>query len=616
MSKILVALSVACAVLSSRSFAAGENETKPAAALAVWETGNVSGAAGDVDKWTPIPRDKTAEKFNGDAVFTNGKLTVMLRHGAEAVELYSPQPGAFIGRAKLVLTTQDGSPAPTLDHAALVDNSKGAICVEGFYKTVDGASVSAKFRLKKGDIVLEIEPGTTAAALRIGTDSRFAVLPDLFADDMVINPRKITPDTIDIPSENFLLNMMGQGDVILVSVFENKQQDAKLTLAGEGEQRHISGSEIPFGAPKVGAKDGDTGNKIWLAVLEGPQVWHATEVKKTDAGKVVPLDWKMPMAATWRVDFTRPNDLTDSWVMLLQEKPGGEYIKPSWLGSGDGKLDVSRKRWNTVLGTFIYPAWSDAEQKGFLQPLKSEALSFIGPVLVYPIARQKQTPREAFTVMDVVRASLGVGPCEYILDLEGQKGSYKGRATCNTRDTLAGIYKKNEQKGKRAEVDKILDEALVFCTHIRGRIDRYMEFARKMHAYLAEQKKAHPEQSAFIDEMDKLTGEIDARYERRREKIRTLEYVAKLNEEFRKNVLDDTSETALQKAQKYGKELVEVGDNQDELSSECRWAVKALRQRAGLALAMDPKAASIASEIRARTQEALRNPANHEGAQH
>ena len=28
--------------------------------------------------------------------------------------------------------------------------------------------------------------------------------------------------------------------------------------------------------------------------------------------------------------------------------------------------------------------------------------------------------------------------------------------------------------------------------------------------------------------------------------------------------------------------LVEVGDNQDELSGECRWVVKALRQRAGI----------------------------------
>ena len=39
---------------------------------------------------------------------------------------------------------------------------------------------------------------------------------------------------------------------------------------------------------------------------------------------------------------------------------------------------------------------------------------------------------------------------------------------------------------------------------------------------------------------------------------------------------------ALEKCKKYGHDLVEVGDNQDELSSECRWVVKTLRQRAGI----------------------------------
>jgi hypothetical protein len=61
---------------------------------------------------------------------------------------------------------------------------------------------------------------------------------------------------------------------------------------------------------------------------------------------------------------------------------------------------------------------------------------------------------------------------------------------------------------------------------------------------------------------------------------------------------------------------VEIGDNQDELSGECRWAVKVLRQRAAILVAADPRVAPITSEIRARTREALRNPAEHEGARH
>ena len=93
-------------------------------------------------------------------------------------------------------------------------------------------------------------------------------------------------------------------------------------------------------------------------------------------------------------------------------------------------------------------------------------------------------------------------------------------------------------------------------------------------------------------------------------------HVARMNEDFRKEVLDDDGPDALKRCQAYARALVEIGDNQDELVGECRWVVKALRQRAGILIALDPRVAPIASEIRARTQEALRNPANHEGARH
>ena len=72
----------------------------------------------------------------------------------------------------------------------------------------------------------------------------------------------------------------------------------------------------------------------------------------------------------------------------------------------------------------------------------------------------------------------------------------------------------------------------------------------------------------------------------------------------------------MQRCRAYTQALVVIGDNQDELSGECRWVVKTLRQRAGILLALDPRVAPLALEIRARTQEVLRNPASHEGARH
>jgi hypothetical protein len=388
-------------------------------------------------------------------------------------------------------------------------------------------------------------------------------------------------------------------------VFENRQQDVKVTLSGAGARRIVTGSEIAF-----------EGKKIWVALLDAPKIWHAHALEPADAGKVVPLGWTMPFPAQWRVDFNRSNDLTDSWEMLLQEQKNGKYTKPSWLGSDEEQIDSNRNRWNTVLGEYPYPCWSDADRRGYLQPLKSDVLQLRGPVVVYPINRVVQTPLDMYTVVDVMRNTLGVGPCQHILDVEGQKSEYKGMATCDVRDTLTPIYEKNNQKVRRADIERTLDAGLTFVKHIRGRITRYVEFGHKIRQYLALQKESHPELAELIAEMDSLTREIDKRVANRADTIKTPEHVALMNADFRKQVLDNHGPDALPRCKAYAEALVEIGGSQDELVGECRWVVKTLRQRAGILIALDPRVAPIASEIRARTQQALRNPTNHEGARH
>jgi hypothetical protein len=236
------------------------------------------------------------------------------------------------------------------------------------------------------------------------------------------------------------------------------------------------------------------------------------------------------------------------------------------------------------------------------------------PVHFYPLNRVAETPADVFTVVDFARSCLGAGPCEYILDLESQKDQYKGRATCGVRDILTRIYSNHQQKAKHDDVEKCLKDGLTFVTHIRSRITAYLEFLSKMKEYLADQRKAHPELQTPLSELEKTLREMDARVAERKEKIQTPAVVAEMNDEFRKDVLDYEGPDALDRCKKYARALVEIGGNQDELVAECRAVVKTLRQRAGILMATDARLSGIAGEIRARTQEVLRNPAWHEGA--
>ena len=94
-----------------------------------------------------------------------------------------------------------------------------------------------------------------------------------------------------------------------------------------------------------------------------------------------------------------------------------------------------------MLGAFQFPCWIDNDRQGYLQPLEAprnkksdEWPAFVGPAIIYPLDRLQaapfQTPLEKLTVVDLVRMTLGVGPCQFILDLEGQKRNSRGVATC------------------------------------------------------------------------------------------------------------------------------------------------------------------------------------------
>jgi hypothetical protein len=535
---------------------------------------------------------ETPAAFKGDATLSNGRISLVIPKGGSGAELR-------VGTATRAVLHLSG--VAQIDHVAVAEFGKGGATLE-----IGNAKVRAKLKVKKGDVTVEVQPGEGAEKLRVDCPSRFIVLPDFFADDIVIDARKLPPASVEIPSENFVLQLAGKGEAIVMSVFENKEQDVRLSLNGAGNDRVATGSEIEFGK----------GRKIWVSVLEAPQIWHVREIEAADAGKTLPLDWKMPFPAAWRCDLTRANDLADSWEMLLQKDKDGDYTKPSWMGGGPERMPPTRKRWTTVLGSFFYPVWSDADRNGFIAPLKHDKVAFKGPAVIYPVNRVNETPLDAFTVIDLVRNTLGAGPCEYLLDLEGNRSTNRGRATCSSRDILTGIYKEGQQKAKRAEVEKVLQDDLLFVTFIRSRITKYVEAAAKIREYLAEQKRAHPELSGPLDELDKIAAEVDSRFAARKEKMKTPDHVAKMNDDFRRDVMDYEGPDALDRCKKYATALVEVGDNQDELSGECRWVIKAIRQKAGLLMAADARMAPIAAELRSKCAETLKGPAGHEGNRH
>jgi hypothetical protein len=567
------------------------------AGLEVWDTGKASAEAYSAaaveakEGWTKLAE---AGAVKGDAVLTNGRLTAVIRRNG-GTDLYS----ATAARARLMVNS-----IARLDKIAVTELAKGAIAIE-----IQGGGAAATLRLKKGDPAIEASPGAGAARLRVEAASRFVVFPDFFADDIVVDAAKIPSASIEAPSENFLLHLGGKGDSIVMAVFEHRDQDVRLSLGGEGEKRAFTGSEIQFG------KSG----KVWVSLLEGESIWHTKVLEKSQRGRPVPLGWKMPFPAYWRVDFTNSFELFDSWDMLLQAKEGGEYMRPAWFGEPLQKVRPNRQMFDAAIGGMLYPAYSDPQGNGYVQGFNDKGrmeISHYGPLVVYPINRLPQTPPDQFTVVDIMRNTMGVGPCEHILDVEGQKQQLKGRATCSVRDELNQMYQAKQQKARKADAEAFLKQGEVFVAHIRGRIHGYAAYARAMLDLIAAKKKEQPGLAATFAPLEKLLGEIDASIASKMDKIKTPEDHAKLFAEFRKTLLDNDGPDALEKCKAWTDALVNVGGTQDELVGHCRWVVKNVRQKAGLIMVQDPKAAALATEIRAKAQDVLRAPSAHESARH
>ena len=600
-------------------FEAGSAKKKrgPAAPFMVlYDAGTASDSpltSGDLARsreWTQVPEEHLAHDFEGDVVFMNDKLAAVLRRNGTGAEVYSRGPGR--PRLRATLTPLGRGSASRLRSVGVVKNASDGVVVDALFDASGGHALGLRYELGMGQPFVKVEPLEETMGLQLEAPCRFGLLPDFFADDMVIDARDIPVDRAELPSENFLMHLIGDGEAAIMAVWENSDQDVRVEFEGDGMRREMVSSEVAFG--REGA--------VWVAILSDPGIWHMRDISPQDKGREIPLEWQWPFPGLWRVTWRRSDGLADSWEMLTESYDGSfkkhglfeetedAWTARDWWGGGHPRTRIA-----SGLGRFHYPCWVDRYGRGYLEPMKKK-LEFKGPAIVYPLNRLSSTPLDKFTVVDVVRATLGVGPCEYILDVEGQDESFEGLPTCTIQDILDDIYEKGQQRQKQAEVSRALDDVIAFITLIRGRIDDYGAFAEEMEAYLAGQKQNDPSLAARIAELESLTRRVSGAIARKREGIRSVEVASGLVDQFRESLVGYEGEDAEQKCKQFTKQWVGIGGNQDQLVAECRSAVKVLRQRAAMVMAKDPQMAKIAGEVRNRTRDILRNPVNYEAPHH
>ena len=267
----------------------------PRERIEAWDTGKPSESALDTKAfaarsgWKAIDQGTGGATVRGDAVFTNGRVLAVLRKETSELDLYAVTKEGIARRATVTPQRKNGIAAGSLEKTVVTDRTRSTVQVKATFRSKKGTRTEVQFRLKRGEVLLEVSPGTGAESLRVKCSGRFALLPDFFADDIVLDARAMPSKNVDVPSEHFILQPTADGDSIVMCVFENREQEVRLTLDGKGTERMITGSKIRFGK----------GRKIWVALLEGKGTWHTKDLEATDGKKILPAGWSMPFPAQW-----------------------------------------------------------------------------------------------------------------------------------------------------------------------------------------------------------------------------------------------------------------------------------------------------------------------------
>ena len=309
--------------------------------IAAWDTGQPTEQAdppallSPQREWTAVAPGTTATVFQGDAIISNGRIALAARRKAQAVEAYVLSHEGMVLRLRLRLIASGGEPAARLERVELVENTKGAACLELAYKNAHGAGLAARFRIKKAEVAVQIDPGQGADRLRVECAGRYAVLPDFFADDILIAARNIPVPRIELPSENFLLHLAGQGETVATCVFENRKQDVVVTNIGESKLAATGRNITLFKGDNTGA------------LTQWNQIQFVTNQGDNSAD--------LPMA----VVAARSHSRRDHGPRALSRRPATAKV--------NGTLTASARTNGTSSNLWVLPMSGDRQSRPFLE---------------------------------------------------------------------------------------------------------------------------------------------------------------------------------------------------------------------------------------------------------
>jgi len=589
-------------------------------AVAAWELPRGAGLqAADAaarQGWKPLPAGSANGPFAGGLAVENQALAVLFPAGGKEIVLLAKGDGKAAGvRQTLTLLGSRGRQAGGLDRLKLIECDEGQAVV-GFA----AGEVQARLKLGLGKCFVELEPGTGAAAVQVGGPARFSFLPDFFGNDVLYDACETGAEKVFAPAENFIVNLL-DGHAALGMITWPKDGGEEVLLLGEGTgaNRRFTATQVSF-----------NGKSVFVAVVAREGTWFERDLRpaKKDATLLVE-GWQPPFPAKWMTILVkRPavgaaSGMASETLPVPLLPPAGDtpysdvFVHPhvpSWF---------SGHEWRLYLETSLT----------HMMTQRKVAVPEFLLAINYPRDRVKQTPLSALTLVDVMRDTLGAGPCEYILDLEGLNktrstgaagtGKPTASATCSERGGLVFYYLgEREESPRRNDPLMVADEALSSIEKIKdfldaahARIQEYLVWSDGVVRLAEDAKARNPQARDLAGRVIPIAREMrelwQAMVEHDKPCVHPAEWRMALD--YCKDLVRQGAPDLGARIREFDPQMRGAGEEVDGGMQACRLIVKRIRQEAALAGSADPAALKLAVDIRQRCRDILRNKHYKEG---
>lgn len=424
-------------------------------------------AAFGLASWKTVAEDVVDHKFVGDAVIANDKVTAVVQQVSGGIGLYARQRKLTEPCLTLMPLGAGGERAAKTKAVRILENTPSLVALEMEVEFSSGDVGALGLRLTTGQPIIELQPAGGVQEVAVTSLARFVVVPNFFGEDQVFEPT--TVGFSEIPAENMLLQL-SHTDVIGMTVWQGTHMIRPLEKES-GSNSPCSGFRvIPAGGRGGGvpvpnrAKSG-----LWVAVLQGQDLWHATEILSRPADREVELLWSPPMDAKWRAAVVHPDSFTQCWLL---EGPRSAAVGDS---APDGTCPCLFRSGRVVAR--ISP--QDPERT-------SSVAAPSGKLLFYPLDRSRSTPLTMMLPIDVLRNTVGVGPCQYLLQAEGLASS-DDPTPAAVMEEVERLFGRRRDADASEEIQERLEQAVVHVGVVQARIEHYAAEVTRLQALVESQ---------------------------------------------------------------------------------------------------------------------------------